>query len=63
MEIKDWIDQDDISAHNADGGEEDQSKLTKVIPEWMPNGAQRSQLLQHFQDCLWHFKVILPSQG
>jgi len=47
MEIADWIDKDrdDISDCNAEGRDEDTSELTKAIPEWMPNDAQRSQLL------------------
>ena len=59
MEITDWIDEekDDISAHDAEGREEDQSELTKAVSEWMPNDAQRSQLLQCFQDFVWHTQI------
>ena len=56
MDITDWIDKDrdNISDCDAEGRDEDMSELTKAIPEWMPNDAWRSQLLQHFQDFVWH---------
>jgi len=56
MDIKDWIDKDkvDVSDCDAEDREEDMSELTKSIPEWMPNDARRSQLLQCFQDFVWH---------
>jgi len=56
MDVRDWIDKekDDISDCDAEGREEEMGKLTKSIPEWMPNGARRSQLLNYFQDFVWH---------
>ena len=54
MEMKAWIDDDDISAYDAEGREEDQTDLMKAAPEWMPNDTRRNQLLQHFHDCVWH---------
>jgi len=57
MEITDWIDEDkkdDVSDCDAEGREEDMSELTKSIQEWMPNDARRSQLLNYFQDFVWH---------
>ena len=50
MKMSEWIDDDDISAYDAEGREEDQTELMKAVPEWMPNDARRSQLLQHFHD-------------
>jgi len=54
MEVKAWIDEDDISDCNAEGQEEDQTELMKAVPEWMPNDTRRNQLLQHFHDYVWH---------
>ena len=54
MKMNEWIDDDDISAYDAEGREEDQTELMKAVPEWMPNDARRSQLLQHFHDYVWH---------
>jgi len=54
MEMKAWIDEDDISAYDAEGQEEDQTELMKAVPEWMPNDTRRNQLLQHFHDYVWH---------
>jgi len=63
MDVRDWIDKDkdDVSDCAAEGREEEMGKLTKSIPEWMPNGAQRSQLLNHFQDFVWHTQINLRS--
>jgi len=56
MDVRDWIDKDkdDISDCDAEGREEEMGELTKSIPEWMPNDARRSQLLNYFQDFVWH---------
>jgi len=56
MDVTDWIDKDkdDVLDCDAEGRDEDMSELTKSIPEWMPNDAQRSQLLNYFQDFVWH---------
>jgi len=56
MDVRDWIDKDkdDISDCDAEGREEEISELAKSIPDWMPNDARRSQLLNHFQDFVWH---------
>jgi len=54
MEMKAWTDEDNISACDAEGREEDQTELMKAVPEWMPNDTRRNQLLQHFHDYVWH---------